>query len=505
MKQTLPGLSLLAACTACAGAAEHANPAVPSARPNVVVIMTDDLGYGDTTCYGAKPEYVKTPNIDRLAAEGIRFTDGHSSSSVCTPSRASILTGDYPYRNPKGWGILDGDAPIFIQPGTPTLPAMFKQHGYATGIIGKWHLGLGNGKIDWNGEIKPGPNELGFDDSFIIPATPDRVPTVFVRNHRVDKLDPKDPITISYGKRIGKEPTGELNPELATVLLGKKHMSHLDAITEGISRIGYMTGGKAALWKDCDLADTLFAETTKFLGKHAKEPFFLYLSTNGIHEPRTPNARFAGKSGCGTYGDYIEELDDLTGRVMAELKRLNLDENTLVLFTTDNGGSHEGGDGCYIYKTGRMGHECNGVLRGCKGTVYEGGTRVPFIVRWPGHVPAGKVSPALVSQTDLMASFANLLGTTLPEAAARDSMNVLDALLGKSETGRTELLEHRLCAFNSKNCALRQGNWKFYEGQLFDLSTDLSETKNLAKAQPARAKAMAVRLKEIQKSKKTRP
>ena len=368
--------------------------------------------------------------------------------------------------------ILPGDAPLTFAPDSCTLPAMFKQQGYTTGVVGKWHLGLGNPKpgdpkvadINWNDVIKPGPNEIGFDESFIIPGTGDRVPTVFIRNGRVVGLDPADPITVSYKQRIGNEPTAISNPELATVLLGKKGEHHSDAITEGVSRIGFMTGGKAALWKDQDISDTLLAESVRFIEKSKDKPFFLYLATHGIHEPRIPHPRFVGKSGCGTYGDVILELDDLVGQLLANLKRLNLDDNTLIVFSSDNGGGTEGGTGRYDYGKGadRKGHRINGVLRGGKGNTYEGGTRVPFIVRWPGKVPAGKVSPALISQTDLLASFAKLTGFALPDDAAADSVELLDALLGKSETGRKELIEHQF--YGTRGCALRQGNWKFING-----------------------------------------
>lgn len=493
-------VALVQSASFAADAATPEPSTVPSAKPNIIVILADDLGYGDVNCYGAKTEHLKTPNIDRLAAEGIRFTDGHSASSVCTPSRCSLLTGDYAYRHPRGSGILPGNAPLFIDTHVFTLPGMFKAKGYATGFVGKWHLGLGavGGTIDWNGEIKPGPNEIGFDEAFFIPATGDRVPTVFVRNHKVENLDPKDPITVSYKGRIGNEPTGISHPELATVLLGKKNEGHLDAITKGVSRIGFMTGGTSALWTDQDISDTLLSETVHFLEKSKEKPFFLYLATHGIHEPRIPHPRFAGKSGAGTYGDHILELDDLVGQLLAQLKRLNLDDNTLIVFSSDNGGSTEGGNGRYDYgaRGNRQGHLICGMLRGGKGNVFEGGTRVPFIVRWPAQVPAGKVSPALVSQTDLVASFARLLDTRLPENAARDSVDVLDALLGKSDSGRQELLEHPMGGFHGS--ALRQGNWKFINGQLYDLSNDLSEKKNLAKEQPDRVKTMATRLKELQ-------
>ena len=483
-----------------------ANEETPPSKPNVIVMLTDDLGYGDIGCYGAMPEHVRTPNIDQLAAEGVRFTDAHSPSSVCTPSRTSLLTGDYAWRHPRGSTILPGDAPLGITPGTLTLPAMFKSQGYATGFVGKWHLGLGEvdennkarGKIDWNGEIKPGPLELGFDEAFFIPATGDRTPTVFVRNHRVDKLDPADPITVSYKNAVGV--TYANNPELATVLRPVPGHGHNQGLTNGVGRIGYMMGGKAALWKDEDIADSLAAETTRFLEKNKDRSFFFYYATHNIHEPRVPHPRFTGKSGCGTYGDHILELDDAVGKLLADLKRLGLDRNTLLVFSSDNGGcswlGYDYGKGADLH-----GHRVNGALRGEKGSLFEGGTRVPFIVRWPGGVPAGKVSTALISQTDLFASFAGLLGTNLPESAARDSISLLSALLGKSTDGRTELLEH---LYGGPRCALRMGNWKFINGQLYDLSADPGEAHDLAKDQPERAKTMKGHLDELIRSPRTR-
>ena len=477
-------------------------------RPNVVVILSDDLGYGDTGCYGARPEHVLTPNIDRLAKEGIRFTDGHAAASVCTPSRYSLLTGEYAFRNKKEWGILPGDAPLGIQPGSFTLPEMFRTNGYATGFVGKWHLGLGDGGlVDWNGEIKPGPLEVGFGSAFFMPATGDRVPTVFIRNHRVDHLDPTDPISVSYTKKIGNEPTGREDPEQASVLLGTAGNGHEGTITKGVSRIGWMTGGKTARWTDEQLMDRLTDEAVDFITKNRNKPFFLYFATHGIHEPRVPARRFVGKSGCGVYGDQIEELDDSVGRVMQTLADLKLSENTLVVFTSDNGGSPQaGGIGdMQAYRYGERAnlhaHVANGVLRGGKYNVYEGGTREPFIVRWPGHVPAGMTSAALVSQTDLEASFARLLEVKLPAAAAPDSIDVLDALLGKSAVGRHELVEHRYDAV----CALRVDNWKWIAGQLYDLSVDLSEKHDLARRQPERTKEMAARLEAIRSAGKTRP
>ncbi len=471
--------------------------ATDAARPNVIIILADDLGYGDIGCYGALPEHVLTPTMDRLASQGLRFTDAHAPSSVCTPSRYSLLTGEYAFRNQLADGVIAGDAPLSITPGSFTLPAMFQKNGYATAFVGKWHLGLAHGgdTIDWNGDIKPGPVEIGFDHAFFMPSTGDRVPTVLIRDHRVENLDPADPIRVNYKKKIGNEPTGKENPEEATVLLGANNEGHQGTITKGVSRIGWMTGGQAARWTDAELMNRLNAEAVCFIQDNQLKPFFLYFATHDIHEPRVPATNYVGQSGCGIYGDQIMELDHAVNLVLKTLDDLKIADNTLVILSSDNGGSLTDMKAYqYGVRANLHGHRVNGVLRGGKYSVWEGGTRVPMIVRWPGHVPAGNVSPALVSLTDMEASLARLIGVKLPEKAATESVDVLDALLGKSPVGRKELLEHK----SGKACALREGNWKFIDGKLFDLSRDLSETNNLAKEQPERTKAMAARLKELE-------
>ena len=480
-------------------------PSVPAQqKPNIVLIVTDDLGYGDVSSYGATA--LQTPNIDRLAKAGLRFTDAHSSAATCTPSRYSFLTGEYAWRKP-GTGVLPGNAALIIDPARTTLPSMLKRAGYATGIVGKWHLGLGpQGGPDWNGSVAPGPNAVGFDSAFIMAATGDRVPTVYIENQRTSGLQAADPITVSYGQPVGEWPTGKDHPELL-----KMHPSHGhdQTIVNGISRIGYMTGGRAALWKDEDMADAFTSRAVSFIEAHKNEAFFLYFATHDPHVPRVPNPRFVGKTTMGPRGDAIVEADWSVGEILNTLDRLKLTNNTLVIFTSDNGPVVD--DGYQDDAVAKLGsHKPAGPYRGGKYSNFEGGTRVPFIVRWPGHVSAD-TSSALVCQIDLLASLATLTGQALARGDLRDSSDVLNALLGKSKTGRTELVEE------AGALSLRQGSWKYIEPnnkqkvntntntelgndsvpQLYDLSRDPGEKQNLATSNSDRVKSMAGALDRI--------
>lgn len=472
-------------------AAVSAESAAPHGTPNIVLILADDLGYGDLGCYGATK--IKTPQCDRLAREGRRFTDAHSPSAVCTPTRYALMTGEYAWRK-KGTGILPGIAGLIVEPGRFTLPAMLKQAGYTTGAVGKWHLGLGTTPTDYNGEIRPGPLEIGFDYAWLLPATGDRTPCVWVENHRVVGLDPADPIRLDYSVQRG-QPRSFVN---------------------GIPRIGEQVGGKAALWKDDEIADVLAEKAAAFIEKNREKPFFLYFCTHDIHVPRVPHARFRGTSQAGVRGDAVHSFDWTVGRVVEALDRWKLAENTLLIVTSDNGGVLDA-NGPDLVNGGTVetnnGHLHNGPLRAGKGSPCEGGTRVPFIVRWPGHVPQGQ-SDALICHVDLLASLAALTGKGLPAEAGPDSFNVLPALLGAKD-GRDHLVEH------GNVLALREGTWKYIAsapgkgpksktgkpaaGELYDLSVDLGETKNLAQQQPDRAEKMAERLQQIRDAGRSRP
>lgn len=482
-------------------------------KPNIILIYADDLGYGDVSCYGANK--IKTPNIDALAANGLLFNNAFATSSTCTPSRFSLLTGKYAWRK-SGTDIAPGDAALIIPTDINTLPSMLQTAGYKTAVVGKWHLGLGpKGGPNWNGTIKPGPLEIGFDYCFMIPATADRVPTVFLENHHILNLDPKDPIEVNYLHKVGNEPTGEEHPELLKMKLSE---GHANTITNGISRIGYMSGGKKALWKDEELALHLKNKSVEFIDKNKNNPFFLYLATNDIHVPRSPNEMFVGKSGLGPRGDVILQLDWTVGQIVKTLDSLKLSDNTIIIFSSDNGPVLDDG---YADFANEMlnGHQPAGIMRGGKYSAFNAGTKVPFIVSWPKHISPG-VSNAMINQVDLYASFASLNNIPLGASDAPDSFNMMDELLGKSNKGRDYIVQHAL----NGTLSLIQNGWKYIEpgvgpkvlpvtnielgnsekGLLFNLSKDPSEKNDVSKKNTARTKKMAAHLARIKENNLTR-
>ncbi len=411
-------------------AAAVAPAATPAAdKPNIVLIFADDLGYGDLGCYGATK--VKTPHIDRLASQGRRFTDAHSASAVCTPSRYALLSGEYPFRR-EVWGPAMNQSALLIDPDKTTLADLLKGQGYATACIGKWHLGFGSKpKPDWNAELKPGPLELGFDYYFGLPVVSSHPPFVLIENHRVLGLDPADPLV--YG---GEPPTTPYPEKM---------------LRPGIS------GGKAAhaLYKDDQLGTQFAAKAVSFIREHRDGPFFLYLATPHIHHPFTPDKRFIGTSQCGRYGDFIHELDWMVGQVLATLDELKLAERTLVIVTSDNGGM--------VNLTGqkavRAGHRLNGELLGFKFDAWEGGHRVPFIARWPGHIEGGSTSDQLICHVDMPATLAAAAGRQIKSGECPDSLNVLPALTGTPK----EPIRRRavLAPARKTHLAVRDGRWVY--------------------------------------------
>lgn len=473
-------------------------------KPNIVIFYVDDLGYADLRSYGAKG--VETPHVDKLVKGGLKFNDAHSSSATCTPSRYSLLTGEHAFRNDAQ--ILPGDAPLLIDTAKYTLPKMLREVGYTTGVVGKWHLGLGNGEVDWNGKVSPGPLEIGFDYSFLLPSTGDRVPTVYLENHSVLNLTDSDPLKVSYKDDLGQVRATKENARYAS------DGQHSETLVNGVGRIGAMTGGKSAYWKDEEFPDVLTSKAVSFIEKSKHQPFFLFFSFHDIHVPRLPNERFQGKTEMGPRGDAIVQMDWITGQVMNKLKELGLEKNTLVIFTSDNGPVlNDGYADMAEEKLG--GHNPAGPYRGGKYSSFEAGTRVPHIVYWPKVVAPGETN-ALFSQLDYFASFAALTGAKLPSGVAPDSENQLSALLGNTKKAREVLLEE------SFTLALRQGKWKYirpvdkskkfptwlankniesglqYEPQLFDLERDINENINVANDFPEIVRQMEARLKEIE-------
>ena len=507
-------------------------------QPNIIIIYPDDVGYGDVSAYGS--ELIQTPNIDQLAEEGIRFTDAYATSAMCTPSRYSLLTGLYAFRLP-GAGILSAEDPLLIEPGSMTLPILLQDAGYRTSIVGKWHLGLGSevGGLDWNSEIKPGPLEVGFDESFLLPVTNDRVPTVYVKGHYVYQLsDEDDPLQVRYPEEghheyqearfgdyevatfeplVGDLPTGLSHPEL---LRYPADAQHSGTIVNEVSRIGHMAGGQSAWWDDEQMAFEFAERSMDFIERNKENPFFLFLSMHENHVPRIPHPQFIGASEVGLRGDTVVELDWVVGQIVEKLEDLGLREQTLVIFTSDNGPVLFDG-----YEDGALedhnGHDPNGIFRGGKYIAFEGGTRMPTIASWPGQIKEGIVSDAIISQVDFLATFASLTEAEIPDGVKLDSQNLLPAMFGRSKTGREHVVQQ-----SSDGLAIRKGDWKYIEPgnrsdwaydrhnqgdtpmnieslssneYLFNLADDPGETTNLAEEHPDNVKELHDLLQNIKK------
>ena len=444
--------------------------------PNIIYIMADDMGYGDLGCYGATK--IPTPNIDRLASQGLCMTDAHSSSAVCTPSRYSVLTGRYCWRSRLKRWVLWGFEPPLIEPDRLTLATMLRRSGYATAAVGKWHVGLDwttvdgddplpdGANVDYSVAVKGGPNDLGFDESFIITGSLDMAPYCFIEN----------------GLPVG------------TPMVPKQKY-------EPQQRKGLMATG----WRD-DTVDVTFAErAVAFIDKQAGEspnqPFFLYLTPSAPHRPCVPPAFADGASEAGMRGDMVTVVDWMVGQVDAALARHGLVENTLIMVTSDNGAravNYDGDD---------YGHRSCGALRGQKADIWDGGHREPLVIRWPGKVAAGARCDALVSLVDVMATCAEIVGYELEAGQAPDSESILSILTGARETGRDALVHHS----GGGMFAVRQGDWKLvlglgsggfsapqYEhpvpggptGQLYNMRTDLQEQDNQWSARPDKVQVL---------------
>lgn len=499
-------LSGIATISSCNTPSTDNNSSEEAASPNIIFIYSDDLGIGDLSCYGTSKVY--TPHLDSLANSGLRFTNAYATSATSTPSRFGLLTGMYPWRK-NNTGIAPGNSGLIIDTARTTLADICKETGYTTAVIGKWHLGLGgeNGP-DFNHKITPNTQNLGFDYEFLIPATVDRVPCVYVENGCVVNLDPNDPITVDYKNKVGNRPTGKEHPELVTL---KPSQGHNNTIINGIPRIGYMSGGESALWVDEDIADTITSKAKQFIVKNRNKPFFLYVGTQDIHVPRIPHPRFKGKSGLGDRGDVILQLDWTVGEIIHTIDSLNLSDNTLIIFTSDNGPVLD--DGYHDQAFEKLnGHTPMGKYRGGKYSVFEAGTRIPFIVSWKNHIQKD-IQPALFSQIDVFASIANLLHQSIEKGMAPDSENALDVLMGKNNKNRDFIIQQN----TSNTLAIIKDDWKYIEPssahrleywtkielgndtvpQLFNLEKDPSEKYNIATKYPDKVKMLSTMLDSV--------
>ncbi len=440
MKKT-SALPLLTALLLTPLAALHAADAP---KPNIILIFADDLGYGDLSCYGATK--VKTPNIDRLAREGRRFTDAHSASAVCTPSRYGLLTGQYPFRAAGGrgiWGPAPVTSPLLIDTEMLTVADVLKSRGYDTAVFGKWHLGFGNGKNEWKEPLRPGPQDLGFDYYFGMPVVNSAPPYVYVENDHIVGSDPADPLVLV--EKGGKETT-PITP------IPKE---------AGNRSPNAFSGAVAAhrLFNDYEVGTKLTEKATGWIKSRNGNPFFAFFATTHVHHPFTPAKRFQGTSQAGLYGDFVHELDWIVGEVRKSLEDAGIADNTLILFTSDNGGMFNHGG----RHAAELGHKINGDLLGSKFGVWEGGHRVPFIAWWPGKIPPGTVSNQLLSSVDLMATVAAIVDRELSDAERRDSINMLPALTGNPEKPlRTELVA---CPNKPSHMSLRKGKWMYIPAQ----------------------------------------
>jgi len=491
-------------------------PAVVSAQTptkphGIILLVADDLGYGDLSCYGGTG--AETPVVDSLASRGVRFTNMHACASTSTPSRYAMLTGKYPFRCAET-NVANGDAGMIIKPEDTTLADLMHRAGYRTAAIGKWHLGLGStsGKQDWNGQLDQTPADLGFDYHYIMAATSDRVPCVFIEQGKVANYDAAAPISVSYSSNFSGEPTGRDNPELLTKL--RPSHGHDGSIVNGISRIGYMRGGGNALWRDEDIADSIVQHAIRFIDQATDEPFFIYLCTNDVHVPRMPHERFRGKNKMGLRGEAILQFDWTISQLTQALRERGLDENTLLLITSDNGPVLD--DGYQDQAAKLVGeHKPAGPWRGWKYSAYEGGSAVPFILYWPKGVRRAVRQDALTSQIDLLATLSAAVGEQISSEIAKDSEQHLDTWLGKDFTPRG----YAVSMTQNRSLTLRTQHFKLIEAsnpapakitwgpdietgyktspQLFNVKEEPYEEKDVSAALPDTLSVMLQLLRSI--------
>lgn len=464
-------LRLLAGIALCAASPLPTIRAAESAKPNIVYILCDDLGYGDVHCLNPGRGKIATPHLDKMAAQGMIFSDAHSSSSVCTPTRYGIMTGRYNWRTRLQSGVLQGYSEPLIAKDRLTVPALLKQHGYTTACIGKWHLGMGIEKGQPSPSITDGPITRGFDSYFGISASLDMPPFAFIENDRFT-----EPLTTT-----------------------KKWQR---------------SGPAAASFEAVDVLPTFTRKAVEFITKQAKteKPFFLYMPLNAPHTPIVPSKEWAGKSSLGKYGDFVMETDWAVGEVLAALDKTGMGGNTLVILTSDNGCSKAAG----IPQLQSQGHYPSGDMRGSKADIFDGGHRIPFIARWPDKTKAGSRSAQTVCLTDLIATCADILGAKLPENAGEDSVSILPAMLGTDKSPLHEAVVHH--SING-SFAIRQGKWKLElcadsggwsdpkpasneakelpDTQLYDLGEEIAETKNLQAQHPEEVIRLTKLLEQI--------
>jgi arylsulfatase A len=491
----LSGAAGRAACLWAAAAVQQKPVAVPS--PNIIILLVDDLGIGDPGCYNSASK-IRTPAIDRIAREGMRFTDVHSSSSVCSPTRYAILTGRYAWRSRLKSGVLEGYSRALIEAGRPTIVSLLKDHGYTTAGIGKWHLGFQTfdptraereQAVDYSRPLRPGPMTMGFDQFFGIPASLDMPPYVFVENDHPLEM-PTATVASNGDAKYARGPF-------------------------------WRAGAAAPAFRHADVLPRLTERAVEFIDRQAKllvkKPFFLYLALSGPHTPYLPRARFRGKSGAGDYGDFVETVDASVGEVLAALDRNGFTDKTFLAFASDNGARWT------PEEISQFGHRSNLDNRGQKSDVYDGGHRIPFIVRWPGHVRAGSTSEELGCLVDLMATCAGVAGTLLPHDAAEDSFDLRPALLEEHGGPIRDAVVHHS---GSGMFAIRSGDWKLVEGlgsggftrplrlqpqpgqpdvQLYNLRTDRQEQTNLADQHPEVVRSLRDKLAQIQSRGRSRP